>query len=397
MCNLPIGPIIALLLIACLVGLGMRWIKQPYTIALVLVGLVIALTKLTPQISLTHDAAFFIILPPILFYGGMHLNLEHLKQDWKPIVLLAIPGVVISAFLVGYPLSYFWHIPLNYALLFGALISPTDPVSVLAIMKKIKAPERLRTILEAESLFNDGTGVVLFMVILTMIQNKEPLNLGTALFQFLLVTGGGALVGGLCGFLIHQLLKTIEDHLLEVTLTVVLAFGAPLLAESMHCSGIIAVVVAGLMMGKGRLSCMTSKSRETVETFWEVIDFIMNSLIFLMIGIQLQVIGKNDLFEFKGLILMGVMAVLISRILIVYPTIYGFNRILKPSIPFIWNHVIFWGGLRGTIPIILMLQLPEFQYRSLFLAATFGVVLFSIIIQGLTIEPLLKKFKLQQK
>ena len=395
--ELPIGPIVALLLIACLVGLGMRWIKQPYTIALVLVGLVIALTKLTPQISLTHDVAFFLILPPILFYGGMHLNLEHLKQDWKRIALLAIPGVVISALLVGYPLFYFWHIPLNYALLFGALISPTDPVSVLAIMKKIKAPERLRTILEAESLFNDGTGVVLFMVILTMIQNKEPLNLGHALFQFILVTGGGAMVGGLCGFLVHQLLKTIEDHLLEVTLTVVLAFGAPLLAESLHCSGIIAVVVAGLMMGKGRLSCMSSKSRETIETFWEVIDFIMNSLIFLLIGIQLQVIGKNDLFEFKGLILIGVMAVLISRILIVYPTIYGFNQILKPSIPSTWNHVIFWGGLRGTIPIILMLQLPEFQYRSLFLAATFGVVLFSIIIQGLTIEPLLKKFKLQQK
>jgi len=179
-----------------------NWIKQPNPIALVLIGLVVALTNLLPQISLTHDVAFFLILPPILFQGGMHLNLDHLKQDWKTIVLLAIPGVVISALLVGYSLSYFWHIPLNYALLFGALISPTDPVSVLAIMKKVKAPERLRTILEAESLSNDGTGVVLFVVILTMIQSHQPLDLGRALFQFLLVTGGGALVGGLCGYLI---------------------------------------------------------------------------------------------------------------------------------------------------------------------------------------------------
>lgn len=392
--ELPIGTTVALLLIACVVGLGIRWIKQPYTIALVLVGLVVAVFKLTPQISLTHDVAFYLILPPILFQGGMRLNLEYLKQDWKPLVFLAIPGVVVSALLVGYPLSYFWHVPLNYALLFGALISPTDPVSVLAIMKKIKAPERLRTILEAESLFNDGTGVVLFMVILTMIQNNEPLNPGHALFKFLLVTGGGALVGGLCGYLIHRLLKTVDDHLLEVSLTVVLAFGTPLIAESLHCSGIIAVVVAGLMMGKDRLSCMSSKSRETVETFWEVIDFIMNSLVFLMIGIQLQVIGKNDLLEFKGLILIGIVAVLISRILIVYPTIYGYNRFLKPSIPLVWNHVLFWGGFRGTIPIILMLQLPEFPYRPLFLSATFGIVLFSIIVQGLTIEPLLKKLKI---
>ena len=395
--ELPVGPCVTLLLITCLVSLGMRWIKQPYTIALVLAGLSIALTKLLPQISLTHDIAFFIILPPILFQGGMHINLEYLKQDWKLIFLLAVPGIIVTTLLIGYPLSFFWHIPLNYALLFGALISATDPVSVLAIMKKIKAPERLRTILEAESLFNDGTGVVLFVVILTMIQNKESLNIGGALLQFLIVTGGGALVGGLCGFLIRRLLKIINDHLLEVTLTVILAFGTPLIAELLHCSGIIAVVVAGLMMGKSRLSCMSLKSRERVETFWEVIDFIMNSFVFLMIGIQLQVIGKNNLFEFRNLILIGILVVLISRVLIVYPTIFTYNRLSKPSMPWTWNHILFWGGLRGTIPIILMLQLPEFQYRTLFITATFGIVLFSIIFQGLTIEPLLRKLKLQHE
>ena len=372
-----------------------NWIKQPSPTALVLIGLVVALTKLLPQISLSHDAAFFLILPPILFQGGMHLNLEHLKQDWKAIALLAIPGVVISALLVGYSLSYFWHIPLNYALLFGALISPTDPVSVLAIMKKVNAPERLRTILEAESLFNDGTGVVLFVVILSMIQNHQPLDLSRALFQFLLVTGGGALVGSLCGYLIHRLLKTIKDPLLGVALTLILAFGSPILAESLHCSGIIAVVTAGLVLGAGKLSYMSSKSKEAVTTFWKIIDIIVNTIIFLIIGLQLQVIGINNLLEYKGLILIGIMAALISRILVVYPTIWACNQSSKLSIPLAWNHVLFWGGLRGTIPIILMLQLPEFQYRPLFLTATFGIVLFSIIVQGLTIEPLLKKLNLQ--
>jgi CPA1 family monovalent cation:H+ antiporter len=392
--ELPVESIIGLLLIACLVALGMRWIKQPYTVALVLVGLIIALTKLTPQLVLTHDVAFFLILPPILFQGGMRLNLENLKRDWKPIALLAIPGIVVSALLIGYPLSYFWHVPLNYALLFGALISPTDPVSVLAIMKKMQAPERLKTILEAESLFNDGTGVVLFVVILAMIQNNTPLNFGSALFQFLMVTGGGALVGGLCGYIIYRIIKLTDDHLLEVALTVVLVFGTPLIAEYLHCSGIIAIVVAGLMIGKGRLSCMTAKGHETAETFWEIIDFILNSLIFLIIGIELQVIGKNDLVAFKWPILVAVLFVLISRALVVYLTLYGCNRILKQTVPPKWSHILFWGGLRGTIPIILMLQLPEFQYRSLFLSATFGIVLFSIIIQGLTIEGLLKRLKI---
>ena len=370
------------------------WIKQPAPMTLVLIGLIVAVTKLLPQISLTHNVAFFLILPPILFQGGMHLNWDHLKQDWKSITLLAVLGVVISALLVGYPLSYFWHIPLNYALLFGALISPTDPVSVLAIMKKVNAPERLRTILEAESLFNDGTGVVLFVVILNMIQSNQPLDLGHALFQFLLVTGGGALVGGLCGYLINRLLRTIKNHLVGVALTIILAFGSPFIAESLHCSGIIAVVTAGLVLGAGKMSYMSSKSKETVTTFWKVIDIIVNSIIFLIIGLQLQVIGINNLHEYKGLILVGIMAALISRILVVYPTIWSCNRISKPSIPLVWNHVLFWGGLRGAIPIILMLQLPEFQYRPLFLSATFGIVLFSIIVQGLTIEPLLRKLKL---
>ncbi len=396
MFDFPIDSILILLLLACLVGMGMRYIKQPYSIALVLVGLLVAFLKLTPQISLTHDVAFFLILPPILFQGGMHLNLDHLKNDWKLIGFLAVPGVILSTFLVGYPLHYFWHIPLDYALLFGALISPTDPVSVLAILKKIKSPERLRTTLEAESLFNDGTGIVLFMVILGMVQKHQSFNFPDALFQFLLVTGGGSLIGALCGYIIYKIMKPLKDPLLEVTLTVVLTFATPLLAESLHCSGIIAVVVAGLMLGKKQRDNLTLKSRETIENFWEVIDFILNALIFLIIGVQLQIIGFNALLQFKGLVLIGILIVLLARIVVIYASVYGYNRIVKAPIPFSWNHILFWGGLRGTIPIILSLQLPDSQYRPLFLTATFDIVLFSLLVQGLTIEPLLKKLKLQK-
>ena len=397
MSAVPIAPIIELLLVICLVVLAVRWIKLPYTIALVLAGLALALTKLIPPISLTHDIAFYVILPPILFYGAMHLDLGHLKKDWGLISLLAIPGVIACALLIAYPLSYFWNIPLSYALLFGALISATDPVSVLAILKKIKAPDRLRTILEAESLLNDGTGVVLFMVILGMVQSAQPLNLPHACLQFILVTGGGALIGGLCSLGLIKIIELTDNPLLELILTIALAFGSMLIAQVYNCSGIIAVVVAGLMMGQARLSCMSKKGREINEIFWSRMDLIMNTLIFLIIGLQLQVVGVNVLFESKKFVLIGIALVLASRILIIYPTVSICNQFIKPTIPSDWDHILFWGGLRGTIPIILALQLPESPYRPLFLTATFGIVLFNLLVQGLTIEPLLRRLNLRKE
>ncbi|MEI7999218.1 MAG: sodium:proton antiporter, partial [Candidatus Omnitrophota bacterium] len=352
-----LSSILKLLLLACLIGIGMRWRNQSYTISLVLIGLLGAATQIIPPVSLTHFVAFYLILPPILFQGGLNLKLEHLRKDWLLIAFLAVPGVIVSTVLVGYPLAYFWHIPLTYALLFGALIAPTDPVSVLAILKKIKAPDRLRTVLEAESLFNDGTGVVLFAIILSMIQSNQPLNVSHALVQFLIVAGGGALVGALCGFVITALMKPLQDHLLQVVLTVILTFGTPLLADALHCSGLIAVIVAGLVMGKTRMS-LPVKNRETIESFWETIDFIMNSLVFLIIGLQLQIIGTHNLIELKNFILIGIFIVLLSRIFIVYPSVFFHNLFPQLPLPSSWNHILFWGGLRGTIPMLLALQLP---------------------------------------
>jgi len=387
-----LGSILTLLLICCGVAIVAQWVRQPYTIALVLVGCLIASSKITPSIYITHDVIFALILPPLLFQGALHMDLERLKNNWKSIALLAIPGVVASTVLVGLMINRFLGIDWIYALLFGALMAPTDPISVLSILKKVGAPERLRTILEGESLFNDGTGVVIFSVILGIITGHENFHFGQSVARFLIVMGGGAILGMIIGVVTYHLLRKINDHLIEVTITVVVTFGTPLLAEAFHLSGIIALVIAGLIIGNyGRMYSMSKKTRETLETFWEVVDFIVNSLLFLVIGIELQVFALKDFSFYVQPILISVGAVLFARLIVVYPIIWLRNRLSHEDIPFAWNHVLFWGGLKGSIPIALVVGLPaDVQYRSFMLIVAFSVVLFSLVVQGLTIKPLMR-------
>lgn len=393
-----LGSLIALLCIACAVALVVRILKQPYSIALVLVGLVIALLKLTPAISISHDVIFLLILPPLLFQGALHMNLGHLKENWKSICLLSIPGVLASTFLIGFLMHLLLGLELKVALLFGALITPTDPISVLSILKKVGAPQRLRTILEGESLFNDGTGVVIFSIILGMVLENASFQLSATFIDFVKVVGGGILIGGLMGLIVFQVMKRIDDHLIEVALTVVLTFGAPLIAETFHFSGIMAVVVAGLIVGNyGRVYSMSEKTRETIENFWEVIDFIINSILFLVIGIELQVVQTSDFHLMAVSIACVIGILLVSRGLVVYPVVWIKNKISSNSIPKGWNHVLFWGGLKGSLSIALVVGLPaSFASRDYLLVLAFSVVLFSLVIQGLTMKPLLNALKLTE-
>jgi len=388
-----IGTIIALLLVACVVALLAEWIRFPYTIALVCVGLVIALTKLAPSITISKDVVFHLLLPPLLFQGALHMDLEHLKNNWRSILMLSIPGVICSTFLIGFLLHWLWNIDLVYGLLFGALITPTDPISVLGILKRVGAPKRLRVILEGESLFNDGTGVVVFSVILGMIVGGNSFDFGQTVLEFMMVVGGGVVVGVLLGYGVYRFLKKVNNHLVEVTLTVVLAFGTPLLAEAFHVSGIIAVVVAGLVVGNyGRIFSMSEKTRETVETFWDVSDFIINSLVFLVIGIELQVISLGDFEHLWGPVLVGIMTVLFARMVVVYPMMGIIHKIGGVSMPRSWTHIVFWGGLKGSIPIALVVGLPpSLEHRNLFLTAAFAIVLVSLVFQGITMKPLIKR------
>ncbi|MCZ6810586.1 MAG: cation:proton antiporter, partial [Planctomycetota bacterium] len=297
-----VGLFVALLGFAATVGVLTKFIKIPYTVALVLAGLLVAVLGAAPQgVVITKDLVFVLFLPPLLFQAGLHMDLDLLRRKAIPVTTLAIPGVVLSMLVTGFAISFF--LPDNAvgsgvwmaALLFGAMMAPTDPISVLATFKRAKAPEALRTLVEGESVFNDGTGVVLFLILFGAVVGGEPLSVADGVLEFVRVVGLGLVVGLGSGLIAFWLLKRLDDHMLENAITVVLVWGSFIIAEDfLEASGVIAVVVAGLIMGNyGSRLAMSKQTRETIHTFWESIDFIVNSMVFLLIGIELQYVAKT--------------------------------------------------------------------------------------------------------
>ena len=378
--------IIELLLVVSLVAIAVRRLRIPYTIALVLIGLVLsaqqwARFELTPELILT------IFVPPLVFEAAFHLNINELRRNLLLIVLLAVPGVILTMFVVAGVLALGAAIPLSLALVFGALIAATDPVAVIALFRTLGTPKRLELLVEAESLLNDGTAIVLFNLVLMMLLNNQKFNLIDGIGDFVRVSAGGIIVGGILGWVTWRLIARVDDYLIETTLTTILAFGSYLVAERLEFSGVLAVVAAGLINGNFGRRGMSPTTRLVLFSFWDYVAFLANSLIFLLIGIQVDL---PDLLEVWQPLAWTIAAVLLARVIVVYGLGWIANRLSTP-VPLRWQHIIYWGGLRGAVSLALALSLPASlgDNQSLLRTMTFGVVLFSLFIQGITMRPLL--------
>ncbi len=389
--NIEIYTAFALLLASFVVGMLGRLIKIPYTIALVVAGLGIGALGWIPQAYLSPELLFAVFLPPLLFEGGINIKLQYLRHQWQLILVLALFGTIISMCTVGWSMSALFGVPLFVALLFGAIISPTDPISVLAIFRSSGMNERLTMVVEAESLFNDGVAVVLFVVVQQIIVSNS-----FSLIESLLLFGrnvcGGIVVGLVIGALVSYLMMKTKDHLLCTTLTTIAAYGTYIAAESVHVSGVIAVVVASLVIGNYGISKRLSASAyNAVMAFWEYAAFAVNSLVFLLIGIE---VVKIITAEFWQPLLFGAVVVLFGRALSVY-FLAAIFRLVGKKIPVNWQHMLVWSSLRGALSMAMVMGIAlDFPYRDTLLTYTFAVVLFSLIVQGLTVAPLIKHLKL---
>lgn len=385
--------VIELLLLVALVALAVRRLNVPYTVALVVAGLIVTLQQ-PVQVELLPEVILALFVPPLVYEAAFHLSFDQLRRNLTSILVMAIPGVVITTLVVGGALNLATGIRWPVALVFGALIAATDPVAVVALFRSLGVPRRLAVLMEGESLLNDGTAIVLFHLMVTVAVTGQ-FDLVGGVLEFVRVVLGGVVIGGLLGWIVARLIARVDDYLIEITLTTVLAFGAYLLSERLHFSGVLAVVAAGLISGNLGPRGMSPTTRIVLFNFWEYATFLANSFLFLLIGLQINL--PILLTEWQS-ILWAILAVLAGRVLVVYG--YGLvARRLGDPVPFRWQHVLAWGGLRGAISLALALSLPVALgvERQRLLVMAYGVVLFTLLIQGTTMGPLLRWVKLQTR
>ncbi|MTT31130.1 sodium:proton antiporter [Terrilactibacillus sp. BCM23-1] len=397
--DLDLHYIFQLSLILVMIAAGItaiaKKLKQPYPIALVLVGTVIGLINipiLKPLKTFITEGEVFnfviitLFLPALLGEASLKLSFSHLIENKKPILSLAFGGTLLSYIVIGLSSVWLLHFSIPTAFVFAALMSATDPVSVLSIFKSVGVKKRLATVIEGESLFNDGLAVVLFNIsafyLLTYI-HLGIAGIGNGLWEFVRVISLGLIVGGALGYIFSKLTQLFDDYPLEIIFSIILFYSSFLLAESIHASGVIAVVVAALIFGNyGAEIGMSPTTRLNINNFWDVAALLANSLVFLMVGLEITIIDLSDKW---GLIFLAILIVLIARSIAVYASLFFIK-----NFPRSWKHIINWGGLKGSLSIALALSLPrDFPGRENILVVAFSVVLFSLIIQGLTIKPLL--------
>jgi CPA1 family monovalent cation:H+ antiporter len=388
--------LLGLLLAAILVALVARRIRLPYTVGLVLAGLALAFSPVRTGIVLTHDLIFGLLLPPLLFEAALSIHWPALRRDLLPLLALSTLGVAIAAATVGAGMVVILHWQPAPALVFGVLIAATDPVAVIALFRDLGVTGRLLLLVETESLLNDGVAAVFFTLTLVWAATGDGpalsfIHVGVACVGSI---GGGLAIGVACGLLAIGMAVRTTEHVVEMALTTVAAYGSFFVAERLHVSGVLATVAAGLVMGNlgllrpGDTNPISQQGRVALHCFWEYAAFMANSLIFLLIGLAVADIPLVRLGP--ATICIVILLVLAGRALTVYPICAAFMR-SHLAIPLRAQHVLFWGGLRGALAMALALALPEMlPHRADILVATFAVVVFSVVAQGLTMPFLLR-------
>jgi CPA1 family monovalent cation:H+ antiporter len=388
------GTLVILFCVATLIAILVQRVRIPYTVALVVVGLLLGELNLVEPPRLTRELLFTFFLPGLLFEAAFHLDLAALRSVWRSVLVLAVPGVAFSIAitaalaLLGSRLGL-TDLTLWSAVTFGALVAATDPVAVTALFREIRAPKKLATLVEAESLFNDGTGVVFLTLVVSLATNASG-SAWSAIPSFFVIAGGGMLVGIVVGYAITRVIHQVDDPMIEIALTTIAAMGSFVLAERIHLSGVLATVMAGIVCAaKGRETGMTEASRAATETFWLYVGFALNSIVFLLMGIEVH---ASKLAGEWGAIVVGFASMTAARIALVALLHLGFRR-TKEALPVSWSRILAWGGLRGALAMVLALSLPEIAQRDRLIAMTVGAVIASLVIQGMTIGPLIRKVR----
>ncbi len=404
--------VLILLLIASVVGMLARRVRIPYTLALVVAGLALSFVQMEAltDLNLTSDLLMLLFLPPLLFEAAYHLPFGDLRKNGSHIAFLAVAGVLVCFALTaigtftafntfGLAQGFSWA----HACLFAAVISATDPISVLAIFKEMGVPKRLYQIVEGESLVNDGVAVVVFAIVVAVIglHSNHLAHVELDSVQAIIVfagtifaktTVGGILVGAAIGGLASIVTRQIDDHLIEITLTTLVAWGSFLVAEELHVSGVLSTVSAGVLMGSfGKYFGMSASTRLAVQDFWQYMGFLSNSFIFLLIGLELD---PAAFLNNVPAVMLAFVVVLIARSILIYMGIPLVDLFSTP-LPIRWRHVLVWGGLRGSLSMVLILGLPpDFAGRPFLINLVFGVVSVSLFLQGLTMTSLMKRLAL---
>jgi CPA1 family monovalent cation:H+ antiporter len=377
-----------LLFVSAVVAMLTRRVHLPYTVGLVLAGMALYFSHVYIEWHLSKDLIFSVFLPPLVFEAALFIHWREFTKELPVVALLATVGVVLAAAVTALGMHYALAWDWGSAVVFGVLIAATDPVSVIATFKESKVHGRLRMLIESESLLNDGTAAVAFVTVLGVFAggHETVLSICSALFLTII---GGVLIGGMIAYLFMLLAGRTPDYLVEITFTTLAAYGSFSVAEHYHCSGVLAALTAGLVVGNFRSSgSISAAGRQALGPFWEYLAFVANSLIFLLIGAQ------EAQQHFKGLwapVLGAIVLVTLGRAVAIYPLCALFARTRLRVDPR-HQHVLFWGGLRGALALALALSLPEeLPQHDVIVVITFAVVAFSVFAQGLTMTPLLRR------